>query len=163
MSKSKRHQFFITLSHIELRGVSIEDIKIRLLEYGFRTVIGVEESHSGRGTHFHFILIHGSGISKHSYVKELREVFKEFEGMQFDVSGIKNIKAAITYLLKDQMNFDSVLIHGISQEEILKKANLENLRIYFRMGGFSLFSEWQKNRLCNLNAFFANPRKVQII
>lgn len=121
-------QFFITFSHKDIGSLSIRDIMFRLASLDkFSRIIGVVENHADNSNkHYHVLWLHsGKGLSKHTYRKDIRILFPEIRGHGLDVSGVRNIKHTLKYMLKDVTSPRNVHLINITLEELLKVRSLE--------------------------------------
>lgn len=109
-ASTKVNKYFITLSRVDtnMGGAGLltyEIIASRLHTLmPACTIFTVTEHHTNSADiHFHIMVLptFAEALSKNSYVDQIRALFPEFKGPQVNVQGIKDIKALVTYFLKD--------------------------------------------------------------
>lgn len=158
-------KFILTLSHVstnipKLTLLKIEEILKSLFPNAI--VLIVKELHKGlSGFHYH-AYIKCDGVSKNTYIKQTRELFPEFTGIQLDIQGVKTIKGTISYLLKDLKveHLIAFVINDLKPTEwilctidfwkILPTDLKHTLKTVIRIIDFDNLDSWIKGRLVNI-------------
>lgn len=175
-NRSLRFNFLITLTQSKDKVMSWERTFSLLKEWleskGESNFILVKttELHQDGTPHWHIILIIKKGISKNVVIKELRSAFRPtFEGRRVNIQGIKNIKAAIIYVLKDvnNSNCKDLFLWNISFIRLIKMSHKGSItHIYLRillMEKDTTFKDWKEQDNINRYASYKNMAMVKRI
>lgn len=157
---------FITLTKVDSLSISIQDIT-RILEGAFNNqnikVSCVCESHKDSSKHYHVLVILEKGISKNTYKRLIRGLFPMFEGRGIDISGVRNLKHIIKYMLKRVGTPNDIFIYGIDVKEFLTLGGMSDLAIAESIKGFKSFESWKNDTLVNKSLYYKNPKKCILI
>lgn len=145
---------------IEMKEVCITLLKVEKEA----TIVAVVEKHANGEKHYHIILILKRGLSKNTYRKVIRDLFPSMGGRGLDVSGVRNIKFTVKYILKDVTDTKSIFFHNISLDDFLKLSGRVEICVYFSMLNFSgRFEEWKNMSLSNRMTYYNCPKKTILI
>lgn len=128
---------FITIRFLHIT-IEMKEVCITLLKVEKEaTIVAVVEKHANGEKHYHIILILKRGLSKNTYRKVIRDLFPSIGGRGLDVSGVRNIKFTVKYILKDVTDTKSIFFHNISLDDFLKLSGRVEICVYFSMLNFS--------------------------
>ena len=100
-------------------------------------IVAVVEKHANGEKHYHIILILKRGLSKNTYRKTIRDLFPSMRGHGLDVSGVRNIKFTVKYILKDVTDTKSIFFHNMLLDDFLKLSGSVEVCVYFSILNFS--------------------------
>lgn len=109
-------KLFITLSNINriIKSLTPREVfeSLTSLEKskGDMKILIVKEAHKSEDFHYHILVVMRTGLSKNTYVKDVREIFPLFTGRLIDVQGVKSLRKTVDYLLKDSSLRDVVTL-----------------------------------------------------
>lgn len=101
-----REWMLITLDHVEMRDVSIEQCYERLTSiFTIVKMVGAIEDHKddkgiSTGKHYH-LAVHATDASKHTATKKIRAIFPEWEGRTQNVAFHRCWTTMLVYIAKD--------------------------------------------------------------
>lgn len=157
---------FITFSHKDIGRLTLSDIGNTLLtldKYG--KVVAVKEVHrDGTNIHYHVLFIMKVGLSKNTYRGTIRKLFPEMKGRGLDVSGVRNLKYTVKYMVKDVIHPNDLLLMNMALEDFLKLSENVELAVYLSILGFEgRFDDWKAKTMENRLAYYASAKKVLLI
>ena len=127
-------------------------------------IVAVVEKHANGEKHYHIILILKRGLSKNTYRKTIRDLFPSMRGHGLDVSGVRNIKFTVKYILKDVTDTKSIFFHNMLLDDFLKLSGSVEVCVYFSILNFSgRFEEWKNSSLSNRITYYSCPKKIILI
>ena len=109
-ASTKVNKYFVTLSRVNTNMGGAGLLTYAMIASRLHTLIPactiftVTERHTNSADiHFHIMILptFAEALSKNSYVDQIRALFPEFKGPQVNVQGIKDMRALVSYFLKD--------------------------------------------------------------
>ena len=159
-------QVFLTFRFKNIGNLTLQIIGENLTKLDkYASIIGVEEFHKNyENKHFHVLVIFKNGISKKLYRSKIRDLFPLIKGHGLDISGVRNIKFTVKYILKNIRNPKDIFLLNIRLEEFVKMRNNYELMVYFSILNFEgRFDDWKSLSLDNRLTYYNNSKKTLLI